>query len=163
MAGALQPSEGEVVAWGAEVKAAGHRIAWLDHRPALYSDLSGRENLEFWRALAGQEASGSALDGALERVGLSSVAHRRVRGYSRGMLQRLGLANVVLREADVWLLDEPSTGLDAEGRDTLVSLLSEALEANKGIVTVTHNPTYLGSLVDVAHQLDRGRMKAVAT
>ncbi|MEC9070773.1 MAG: heme ABC exporter ATP-binding protein CcmA [Myxococcota bacterium] len=161
MAGALKPTEGEVVSFGSSIQSAGQRIAWLDHRPALYADLSGRENLEFWCALAGHAVSQDSLDSALDRVGLAAVAHRRVRGYSRGMTQRLGLANVLLRRADVWLLDEPSTGLDVDGRETLASLLSEALEANKGVVTVTHNPAYLGSLVDVVHQLDKGRIKAV--
>jgi len=164
MAGALRPTEGQVVAWGEDVhggsSVAGRRIAWLDHRPALYPDLTGRENLEFWRALTGQDVAGEKLEQALETVGLTSVAHRSVRGYSRGMVQRLGLANVLLREADVWLLDEPTTGLDADGRETLVTLLAQARTSGKGIVVVTHNPTALGPAVDASFQLERGRLKS---
>jgi len=158
MSGALRPTEGQVLAWGGGLRASGHRIAWLDHQPAVYADLTGRENLAFWRDLSGQGGTNETLDSALERVGLASVSHRRVRGYSRGMVQRLALANVLLRQADLWLLDEPTTGLDAEGRETLVGLLAEARDLGRSVVIVTHNPAFLGGLVDASHQLDRGRI-----
>jgi heme exporter protein A len=111
----------------------------LGHRTRLYDDLSGRENLEFTRALFGLDRSG--VQPALDRVGLSQVADQRVRSYSQGMRQRLALARVLLRSADLLLLDEPYAGLDAEARGLVDDVIDEAKTAGRTVVLATHDPT----------------------
>jgi heme ABC exporter ATP-binding subunit CcmA len=165
MAGVLRPTEGEVHVLGQNLNTGlgpvGASIGWLDHRPALYPDLTGRENLRFWSRLAGSEASEDATQAALERVALKAVSHRPVRGWSRGMMQRLALAGLILRDARVWLLDEPTTGLDAEGRQVLRELLAEGRSADRAVVVITHDPSSLGDVVDRQLGLDRGRLADV--
>ena len=162
MAGVLTPTEGSVSVEGLDVieqrREVGHRIGWLDHQPALYPELTGRENLEFWRRLAGSPRSEEQLSDVLKRVDLSAVAHRPVRGWSRGMMQRLGLAGLLLKDAPVWLLDEPITGLDAAGRETLRGILQQGRDEGRAIVVVTHDPQSLGDAVGRTVRMDRGRL-----
>jgi hypothetical protein len=90
-------------------------LAYLGHEPPLKGDLSGRENLRYAigirRAVTGQE-----IDAALERTGAHSFADRAVRTLSAGQRRRVALAGVLLAGAVLWLLDEPTTNLDAEGQ-----------------------------------------------
>ena len=78
------------------------------------------------------------------------------------MLQRLGLAGLLLKDAPVWLLDEPITGLDAAGRETLRGILQQGREEGRAIVVVTHDPQSLGDAVGRTVRLDRGRLLAPA-
>lgn len=164
LAGTLRPTQGQVFAFGHALDAhpdpAGvrRRIALLGHRLGLYGDLSGLENLRWIAALYGLDRSGERLTKILDRAGLARAAHRPVRGYSRGMLQRLGLARVLVQEAQVWLLDEPGTGLDEAGIALLVALLAEGKERGVAVCVVTHQLGALGEVVDTVHRLDRGRL-----
>ncbi len=116
-------------------------VASLHHRPGLYFDLTGRENLTLMAALCGHTLSVAEVEAALTRVGLEPAAwDRRVRHYSRGMKQRTGLARVLVSGARVWLLDEPSTGLDPAGRATLAQVLRDARDEGRAVMVVTHDP-----------------------
>ncbi len=163
LSGALRPTDGEALAFGVDVHAPSgrgelrRRIAWLGHRPAVYEDLSGEENLRFWAGIFGVEVDPLPL---LARVGLAAAGHRPARTYSRGMMQRLALARVLAQEAELWLLDEPSTGLDRSGRALLLELLGEAKQAGRALVVVTHDPAALESLTDQTCALDKGRRAA---
>ena len=164
MAGVLRPTEGEVHVLGRNLTEGlgpvGSRIGWLDHRPALYPELTGHENLRFWTRLVGVDAPEESTRAALDRVGLQPVAHRPVRGWSRGMMQRLALAGLLLRDARVWLLDEPTTGLDTDGRQVLRDVLSEGRDAGRTTVVITHDPASLGDVVDRKLGMDKGRLMA---
>lgn len=134
----------------------GQRIAVLEHRPGLYLDLTGRENLTLMAALAG--VTDARISALLEQVGLPESAwDRRVRTYSRGMRQRAALARVLASQADVWLLDEPSTGLDGAGRAVLVELIRQATARGTAVITVSHDQEIIAQ-ADHHLTLERGRL-----
>ncbi|MDP6947020.1 MAG: ABC transporter ATP-binding protein, partial [Myxococcota bacterium] len=93
LAGAIRPTEGRVVLLGTPLEEADPalraRVAWLPHKPFVYPDLTGREVLAFVARLYGRSGDTTGHESLLERVGLAAAAHRKVRTYSRGMVQRL--------------------------------------------------------------------------
>lgn len=115
--GLIRPNAGEVRLFGATV--AGNRaslmrrVGALVESPSLYPHLTGRENLEVTRRLLG--APRNLIDLALDTVRLTQDANRRVREYSLGMRQRLGLALALLNKPELLILDEPTNGLDPAG------------------------------------------------
>ena len=115
--GLIRPNAGEVrlfgVAVGANRASLMRRVGALVESPSLYPHLTGRENLEVTRRLLG--AHRNLIDVALETVKLTKDADRRVREYSLGMRQRLGLALALLNKPELLILDEPTNGLDPAG------------------------------------------------
>ncbi len=135
------------------------RIARLDHAPGLYLELSALENVRLFHALL--HPGTAVLDAAalLTDVGLASRDHMRpVRGFSRGMLQRTALARVLASGADVWLLDEPSTGLDRAGCALLADVLQRVRAQGATILLATHDPALL-PLADRRLHLDHGHLQ----
>ncbi len=117
------------------------RIARLGHKPGLYLDLSACENLILFEALQGRQADKETIAARLGEVGiLPADQHRPVRAFSRGMLQRTALGRIVHSQADVWLLDEPSTGLDASGLQILLRTIEQACAQGTAVVLASHDP-----------------------
>src|SRR5690349_1217528 len=115
--GLIRPDAGEVRLFGQPLKA-NHRalmsrVGALVEAPSLYPHLTGRENLEVTRRLLGSPRN--LIDRALETIKLTRDANRRVREYSLGMRQRLGLALALLNQPELLILDEPTNGLDPAG------------------------------------------------
>lgn len=115
--GLLRPDAGDIRLFG-EVftrtqRGALERVGALVEEPSLYPHLSARDNLEVTRRLIG--ASAARIDEVLERVGLAADAGRRVRTFSTGMRQRLGIALALLNRPRLLILDEPTNGLDPAG------------------------------------------------
>ena len=115
--GLIRPDAGEVRLFGQSLKsdhrALMSRVGALVEAPSLYPHLTGRENLEVTRRLLG--SSRNSIDVALETIKLTRDADRRVREYSLGMRQRLGLALALLNKPQLLILDEPTNGLDPAG------------------------------------------------
>lgn len=115
--GLIRPDAGEVRLFGqslnANHRAAMSRVGALVEAPSLYPHLTGRENLEVTRRLLGSPRK--LIDRALETIKLTRDANRRVREYSLGMRQRLGLALALLNQPELLILDEPTNGLDPAG------------------------------------------------
>lgn len=115
--GLIRPDAGEVRLFGQPLRS-NHRelmsrVGALVEAPSLYPHLTGRENLEVTRRLLGSPRN--LIDLALETVRMTRDAHRRVREYSMGMRQRLGLALALLNKPQLLILDEPTNGLDPAG------------------------------------------------
>src|SRR3954453_8960756 len=91
-------------------------IAGFVDGPGLYPSLTARGNLTALAGLRYRDARGAGVDEALEQVGLTEVADDKVRGFSLGMRQRLGLAAALLTKPRLLILDEPSNGLDPAGK-----------------------------------------------
>jgi ABC-type multidrug transport system ATPase subunit len=129
--GLIRPNTGEVRLFGESLRrkrlALLRRVGALVESPSLYPNLTGRENLEVTRRLVGGQEG--QIQHVLHLVRLEDAADRRVRGYSNGMRQRLGLALALLHWPEMLLLDEPTNGLDPAGihemRDLIIRLPEE--------------------------------------
>jgi heme exporter protein A len=138
VAGLLRPFEGTVRLIGGDPEARPETdIALLPHRAAIKPRLTVGENLDFWAALNGVPRDNVAP--ALEAVGLAAIAGLDAGYLSAGQTRRLALARVVLSERPLWLLDEPTAALDADG-EALVARLIDAHLARGGLVlAATHH------------------------
>lgn len=112
---------------------------FVGHDPGLYLDLSCAENLAcFYSHFLNRSIPPSLTEESLQRAGLLSRKDDPARSLSRGMKQRLGLMRSLLHEPDLWLLDEPITGLDLAGQDLLIELLRERNNRGKLSLVITH-------------------------
>ena len=110
------PDSGEVRFFGSPELTADskRRIGFLPERPYFYEYLTGREFLKFYGQLSARISSSELnqrIDNLLKRVGLQFAGDRQLRGYSKGMLQRVGIAQALVHRPDFIILDEPMTGL----------------------------------------------------
>jgi len=142
LAGLMRPTSGSVRvesdAFPQSGPSARLAVGWAGPDLQFYGALTGVENLDFFRKAAGRPAEAGELVRRLTEVGLAETAvHRRVEEYSTGMKQRLRLAFAGLFDPAVLLLDEPTAGLDADGRDTVSRLVAAARE--RGPVLLASN------------------------
>lgn len=140
--GLLRPEQGQVC-WngqriGDDPEGFHRRLAYASHEPALKGDLTALENLEFMVGLR-RRIGRAALEGVLERTGVLHCADLPVRVLSAGQRRRVALARVLALEAELWLLDEPYTHLDAAGATLLTDLLVEHIaRGGLGLVVAHH-------------------------
>lgn len=108
-------------------------VGYLPERVAMYDDLSARENLMYTADLNGLSYSESKarVRAALEQVGLAHVADKKVRTFSHGMRQRLGIADVLIKKPQLVILDEPTLGLDPEAVNQILELIVEMTRAER--------------------------------
>ncbi|WP_420466844.1 heme ABC exporter ATP-binding protein CcmA [Panacagrimonas sp.] len=111
-------------------------LHWIGHRNGLNADLSVRENLLDWCGL--QRLSSTHLQPALERLGLNRLQHRPVRTLSAGQRRRAALARLLIDARPLWLLDEPLSGLDAEGVRWFGEVLDEHVAADGAVMITSH-------------------------
>jgi len=135
-------------------------IGYLPEAVGFADNLSGRQVLRFFAHARG--VSRSRVNAVLERVGLTAAAGRAVRGYSRGMRQRLGLGIAILASPELLILDEPTGGLDQEGLAVLWSLLTEWRDAGRIVLMATHDLALIEQRVDTMCVLQAGRVLASA-
>jgi heme exporter protein A len=120
------------------------QLAYLAHSNALKADLTAEENLRFELTLR-RKVSKQDVTAILERLGIPQCAQLPMRVLSAGQRRRLSLARVVLCEAALWILDEPSTNLDAAGVALLEKLMLEHLEKGGSILTAAHHSLLTGN------------------
>lgn len=143
--GLAEASSGEIELLGQEIpkflEAALPKVGALVEGPAFYPFMSGRNNLLRIDA-ADRFSDGSTraarVDAALERVGLTNAAKKRVHAYSLGMKQRLGLANALLKPREILVLDEPTNGLDPQGTREVRNLIRSLAEDGITIFVSSH-------------------------
>lgn len=145
LAGLLKPDAGSITWTGAVSGTAtelgeAESIGYLGHGTSVYARLTAWENLQFWGKLHGCDCSLPILKGCLERVGLQAWAGAKAGVFSRGMTQRLNLARLLLIKPQVWLLDEPGTGLDAVSMQILHTEILAAKLAGAQVVWISHHP-----------------------
>jgi len=142
VAGLSSPASGKVIE---EEEIA---LGFLGHETFLYPALTALENLRFWQAAAHKDCSKKTLLAMLQRVGLGNVAQLRAGTFSRGMQQRLSLARVLLSEANLLLLDEPSTGLDSASKSFLEQEILAARARDACIVWISHDTEHDMQIAD---------------
>ena len=142
--GFLEPSSGEALIDGvaAHQDPAGTKakLGYIPEQVALYSQLSGLENLDYFLRLAGMKAKETELLEALEAAGLERAAARRKAGtYSKGMRQKVGIGIALAKKAPVLLLDEPLSGLDPSAANGLCGSLRQLRDNGRAILMATHD------------------------
>ena len=127
----------------------GHRVSVLPDTPAFDKWLTAREVVALSATLSSQDAPDAQIDRVLREAGLADAANRKVKGFSRGMLQRLGIAASVVTDPDVLLLDEPAAALDPAGRREVLDLVDQM----KGRATVLFSSHILDDVEAVSDEI----------
>jgi ABC-2 type transport system ATP-binding protein len=133
------------------------RIGVLPDTPRFDSWLTASEVVALSRALVAPHVATASVGAVLEQTGLLGVAHRKVGGFSRGMLQRLGLAAAVIGEPEVLLLDEPAAALDPAGRREVLDMVSE-LRGASTVVFSSHILDDVQQVCDTVGILKQGQL-----
>jgi ABC-2 type transport system ATP-binding protein len=141
----------------AERTAALARVGAIVEEPRFHGHLSGRENLEVIAAAREPEAHGR-IDGALARVGLSNRADERVKRYSLGMRQRLGVARSLLADPELLILDEPTNGLDPAGIHEFRDMIRGFVTEGRTVLLSSHLLDEVEKVCDQVAIVDRGRI-----
>lgn len=160
--GLVAPTRGTLRVDGAPVRADRAfraRLGYLPESVAFSESSTGREVVSFFAAARG--APKKRIDEVLERVGLADARSRLVRGYSRGMRQRLGLAVALVAPCELLVLDEPTGGLDQDALTLLWSVLDEHRAAGCVVLLASHEIALLESRVDRLGLLARGQLVAL--
>ncbi len=140
-AGLLQVVSGAAEVLGCDLvadrRAVRRRVGLLGHATALYDDLTVEDNVRF--AVRAAAAPRTAIEPALEQLGLAGrLRNVAVGRLSAGQRRRTALAALVARQPELWLLDEPHAGLDAENRDLLDRLIRQAVAAGAAVLIASH-------------------------
>ncbi|WP_256752852.1 ABC transporter ATP-binding protein [Mesorhizobium sp. Mes31] len=136
------------------------RVGYLPDQIGFYDHLTAYENLAYTARLAGLVASeaNKRIVGAMERVRLADVADRRVATFSRGMRQRLGLAEVLVKQVEIAILDEPTSGLDPQSTQELLDLIRELAADGVTIVLSSHLLAMMQTICGRVALFRRGRI-----
>jgi ABC-2 type transport system ATP-binding protein len=166
--GLILPTSGEVDLLGETVRtdrAPLARVGALVEEPAFYRYLSGRRNLEYFAMAAGTRAETRTcvrrVDHVLEVVGLTEAADKRVKAYSQGMRQRLGVALALLDAPELLVLDEPTNGLDPTGMREMRVLLRRLADEGTTIFVSSHLLSEVEAMCDRVGVMAQGRLVAL--
>ena len=134
-------------------------LLYLGHEPGFYPPLSAAENLHLIAKLYSLEPSAEDVEKNLYEVGLDPARTGPIREFSRGMLQRLTLSKALTIPWELLLLDEPTTGLDGQGKSMLSQLTETWRKRDKSLLLVSHDEEWLSSHCDRVVQLSNGRIQ----
>jgi ABC-2 type transport system ATP-binding protein len=161
--GLTQPSAGSMSLLGqplpAERAAVLARVGAIVEEPHFHGHLTARENLRVIAAVRGPDTFGR-IDGALRRVGLLDRAGDRVRTYSQGMRQRLGVARCLIADPELLILDEPMNGLDPGGIQDFRTMIAELVGEGRTVFLSSHLLDEVEKTCDAAAVIDSGRLIA---
>ena len=165
--GLMYPTAGEARILGMainhpRVKA---QIGFLPEQPYFYDYLTGRELLDYYGRLSGVPVKElpRRIDRTLERVGLEGSGNVQLRKFSKGMLQRVGIAQAILHDPKIVVLDEPMSGLDPIGRREVRDLMAQLKGEGKTVFFSTHILSDAEALCDRVAVLHRGELKGVGS
>ena len=160
--GLAAPTAGECRVFGvssARVEAR-RDVGYLPESPYFYRHLSGRELVRFYAKLCGLRGNAlrERVEASVALVGMAEAADRRVGTYSKGMLQRIGLAQALVHDPRLLILDEPTAGVDPVGSAAMAELILDLKARGKTVLITSH---LLGQIEDICDRvaiLDRGRL-----
>ena len=160
--GLLDASVGECQIYGkpSHTVAARHSVGFLPEAPYFYRYLSGRELVRFYARICGVSRGKIAkqVDEVIELVGMTEAAHRRVGTYSKGMLQRIGLAQALVHDPRLVILDEPTAGVDPLGSAAIAEIIRELKRRGKTVLLCSHLLAQIEGLCDRVAILHRGKL-----
>ena len=139
------------------------RIGFLPEQPYFYDYLSAPELLDYYARLSGVDAATrkQRIGELLGRVGLSDVGNKQLRKFSKGMLQRVGIAQAIIHDPEVVFLDEPMSGLDPVGRHEVRELIQSLKDEGKTIFFSTHILSDAEALCDRVAVVHKGELRGV--
>lgn len=160
----VRPTHGRISIFGVDIwqdyKKAIRSVGLTVESPAFYEYLSGRKNLELAARLL-KDVTPREIDEILERIGLAERQHDRVRIYSTGMKQRLGIGRALLGRPRLLILDEPTNGMDPEGTHEVLSFLREKVRQDGLTIFVSsHLMSEIEEFCDTVFVINRGRLVA---
>jgi len=138
VAGLLDSAEGRIELDPSPDNTRGECVHYLGHLDALKPALSLTENLRFWQRLWRSDAND--IGSSLARVGIAHLASLPLRTFSAGQRRRAAIARLLLAPRPVWLLDEPTSSLDADGEAMLAGLVTEHVASGGVAIVATHRP-----------------------
>lgn len=165
--GFIEPTEGTALINGIDVVKdpleAKKHVAYVSENVMLYGNFTARQNLDFFTKLGGRKnATKEDYDAAMRRVGLQEEAfRRRVKSFSKGMRQRLGIAIAIMKDAKLVLLDEPTSGLDPRGGAEFLKLLQDLKSEGKAIFMSTHDIFRAKQIADRLGIMTKGDLATV--
>lgn len=162
LVGLARPSSGSVTVLGQQIPdgigAIRRRLGSLLENPSFYPQRSGRENLLHLAMMSGDKAAPGQIESLLDLVGLKERSLDRVRTYSHGMRQRLGLAAALLHDPELVILDEPATALDPSGIRDVRDLLSRLRAQGKTVFLSSHLLSEIEQICDQVCVMSEGRV-----
>ena len=162
--GFTEPTSGTVKVNGIDVQkdplAAKRHLAYVSENVTLYGNFTAHQNLVFFTELAGRgKVSEDECRAVFKRVGLQEESyHRRVRGFSKGMRQRLGIAVAILKNAELIVLDEPTSGLDPKGGFEFIQILDSLRTEGRAILMSSHDIFRVESIADRVGIMGGGKL-----
>lgn len=159
--GLIRPSGGELKVLGGQAHdpRVRQQIGFLPENIMFYPQLTGLETMQHFARLKG--APMSQVTELLEQVGLTAAASQRVKAYSKGMRQRLGLAQALLGDPKLLIMDEPTVGLDPIATQSLYRLMEQLRSQGTSIIICSHVLPGVESYIDKAVVMARGRLEVV--
>ena len=162
----LHPTRGDIQIFGESNKypKAMNRVGYMPEQPSLYGYLTGREFLQYMARLYGLRKSQSqkAIETLMQIVGLPQKKDHAIRGYSRGMVQRLALAQALINDPDLLILDEPMANLDPVGRKDFRDLILELKNKGKTIFFSSHILNDAEMIADRVGILNQGHLVKIS-
>lgn len=158
--GFIFPTKGKVIVQGKEVGKdvdIPPHIGVIIEQPGFLPGYSAYSNLYFLSRINGIAGKKQIKD-ALELVGLGNTGNKKVGKFSMGMRQRLGIAQAIMEEPDILILDEPMNGLDNIGVEDMRKVLFSLREQGKTIIMASHNREDIETLCDEVYRMDKGRI-----
>lgn len=131
------------------------RAGFIIESPGYWGDKSAGDNLRYLAKLQGIKDK-EVVDRLLKTVGLENVGRKKVKKFSMGMKQRLGIAQALLGDPDLFVLDEPMNGLDKSGVAEMRRLLLNLKGQGKTLILTSHNKEDIEILCDVVYEMDDG-------
>jgi ABC-2 type transport system ATP-binding protein len=169
LAGLMLPTEGTAKVSGYDIRKspldARRRIGLLPDNPGNYLHLTARQNLEFFAVLSDlkRDVAKERVAGLIELVGLTEWQDKKVEHYSRGMKQRLGLAQSLIRDPDLLFFDEPTLGIDPEGTRQMRGLIRRLAGDGKSILICSHLLNEVSRVCERVAIMRRGKIIAMGT
>ena len=141
-------------------------VGYLPDNVGFYGDMTGRQNLRFTGRLNGMHGKEleERIDDSLDRVGMTDAADRKTATYSKGMRQRLGIADVLMKDPQVIIMDEPTLGIDPEGMRELLNLIRElSVKDGRTVLISSHQLQQIQQVCDRVGIYVQGSLIACGT
>jgi len=165
LVGLIRASAGQATLFGVDYCEANarNRIGYLPENPAFYDFLSAREYLQFVGKTFNMNKAilSQRIDEILERFDLIGASKRPIRGFSKGMVQRLGLAQALVHDPDLYILDEPMSGLDPVGRALVKKVIGELKKKGKTVFFSSHITADMEAICDRVGVILNGKLQTV--